>query len=407
MLRRSQTGITLFLFLFLFLFTFCASSSMAQSLVYEGSEGFGKGKHIVLIANDHEYRSEQTCPALAKILANHYGFRCTVLFGLDKDGFIKAGAADVPGLKALKDADMLFFFTRFMNLKDEQADLLVEYFERGGPVVGVRTSTHCFNGQQGKWEILNFNYTGQDYSGGLGKQIFGNTWEKVNGQSHYGSNHQMGSRIIPVATAANHPILTGITRIHAYSGAYKSQPPEDATPLLDVQVLSTFHASDEIHPDRPIVNAGWTRDSYVAPSGTKKKARVVYTSFGASEDMLDQDARRFLVNSCLWAGGWEENITPDLNVEIVGEYEPTPYNNGSFYYEGVKPLDLAGWESRIMPASAAIAGVADPAKARRNLGMLANRPELKAKLAIKYPELYGPDAKLPPEPKKAKDTSGN
>ena len=118
---------------------------MAQSLVYEGSEGFGKGKHIVLIANDHEYRSEQTCPALAKILANHYGFRCTVLFGLDKDGFIKAGAADVPGLKALKDADMLFFFTRFMNLKDEQADLLVEYFERGGPVVGVRTSTHCFN----------------------------------------------------------------------------------------------------------------------------------------------------------------------------------------------------------------------------------------------------------------------
>ena len=148
---------------------------MAQSLVYKGSEGFGKGKHIVLIANDHEYRSEQNCPTLAKILAKHYGFRCTVLFGLDEDGVIKSGAADLPGLEALKDADMLFFFTRFMNLKDEQANLLVEYFEHGGPVVGVRTSTHCFNGQRGKWAKLNYNYAGEDYIGGLGKQVLGNT----------------------------------------------------------------------------------------------------------------------------------------------------------------------------------------------------------------------------------------
>jgi len=34
----------------------------------------------------------------------------------------------MPGLEALKDADLLFFFTRFMNLKDEQVDLLVDSF---------------------------------------------------------------------------------------------------------------------------------------------------------------------------------------------------------------------------------------------------------------------------------------
>ena len=277
------------------------SPTMAGSLVYEGSERLGKGKHIVFLANDREYRSEQTCPLLAKILAKHHGFRCTVLFGLNAEGEIEAGASNVPGLAALEDADMLFFFTRFMNLPDEQAGLLVDYFERGGPAVGVRTSTHCFNGQKGKWEKLNFNYRGEDYRGGLGEQVFGNTWDKGRGQSHYGSNHNMGSRITPIATAAGHPILTGVKQIHAYSGAYKSQPPSDAQPLLEVQVLSTFDPSDKINTAKPIVNAGWTRDWYVAPSGAKKNARIVYASFGASEDLLSEDGRRFLANACMWA----------------------------------------------------------------------------------------------------------
>jgi hypothetical protein len=33
-------------------------------LVYEGEAGPGQGKHIVLIASDHEYRSEEALPAL-------------------------------------------------------------------------------------------------------------------------------------------------------------------------------------------------------------------------------------------------------------------------------------------------------------------------------------------------------
>ena len=323
-----------------------------ESLVYEGGDGFGKGKHIVFMANDHEYRSEQTCPELAKMMAKHYGFRCTVLFGVDDDGNIKPGAKAVPGMEALKDADMLFFFTRFMSLPDQEADMLVDYFERGGPVVGVRTSTHCFNGQKGKWEKLNYNYKKDDYNGGLGKQVFGNTWEKELGQSHYGSNHQMGSTITPVSSATDHPILRGVEKIHAYSGAYKSQPPADANPLLEVQVLNTFGPSDDINTEKPLVNAGWTRDSYVAPSGEKKDARVVYASFGASEDLLSEDTRRFLTNACLWAGGWEDAITADLDVSIVGDYTPSPYTSNAYYYAGVKPLDLVGFDSSIMPATA-------------------------------------------------------
>ncbi len=59
-----------------------------QWVVYAGGDGPGKGKHIVLISGDEEYRSEEGLPQLAKILAKHHGFQCTVLFALGKDGTI-------------------------------------------------------------------------------------------------------------------------------------------------------------------------------------------------------------------------------------------------------------------------------------------------------------------------------
>lgn len=352
--------------------------SAAEPLVYEGAEGPGVGKHIVFIANDHEYRSEETCPALARILAKHHGYKCTVLFGLDEDGFIQAGSAPVPGLEALKDADLLVLFARFMNLPDEQVDLLVDYFERGGPVVGLRTSTHPFNGQKGKWAKLNYTYDGDDYRGGLGEQIFGNTWHKERGQSHYGGNHTNGGRLSAAPGAETHHILTGVEAFHGYSGAYISQPPADATPLLQVQVLDTFGPEGENLPDKPIVNAGWARDHYTAPSGAKKDARVVYTSYGASEDLLDEGGRRFLVNACLWALGQEEAITADLDVSFVGDFRPSPYRGNAFSREGVKPADLAGWESAIMPDDAKMSGLEDVPENQisRVKRVLEVRPEL-------------------------------
>ncbi|MEC8690915.1 MAG: hypothetical protein VX016_05100 [Verrucomicrobiota bacterium] len=55
-------------------------------LNYSGSDGPGKGKHVVLIAAEQEYRSEQSMPMLAKVLSNHHGFDCTVLFSVNEKG---------------------------------------------------------------------------------------------------------------------------------------------------------------------------------------------------------------------------------------------------------------------------------------------------------------------------------
>ncbi len=332
---------------------------IAEPLVYEGAEGPGKGQHIVFVANDHEYRSEQTCPLLAKILAKHYGFKCTVLFGINAEGFIEPGAKNLPGLEILPDADLLVFYTRFLNLPDEQVDHLVDYFERGGPVVALRTSSHAFNGQKGKWAKLNFNYQGKDYPGGLGKQILGNTWAKT-GQQHYGDNHVTACRITPAESGVGHAILAGVRSIHAFSGAYSSPVPDGATSLLDLQVLTTFWPSESYDTEKPIVTAAWVRDSYVAPSGEEKKARVMYTSIGASEDFLDEDARRLLVNGCFWALGREEIIKPYLNVSIVGGFSPSPYATSVLYSEGVLPTDLSAWDSQIMPTGKTLRGLKNP-----------------------------------------------
>ena len=374
---------------------FSCASCFGQSLVYEGDNGIGNGKHIVFIANDHEYRSEQTCPAMAKILARRFGFKCTVLFGIDENGKIKAGDAPIPGIGVLENADLLFFFTRFMKLPDDQVDQLVGYFERGGPAVGIRTSTHCFNGQEGKWSKLNFNYEGDDYRGGLGEQVFGNTWHRERGQSHYGANHQKGSLVVPVSSAADHPILSGVEPIHSWCGAYKSRPPTDSTELLNVQVLTGLAPGSKADSRKPPVSAGWTRDFYVAPSGAKKEARIAYLSFGASEDLLDENARRCLVNSCLWAVGFENKIKPNLNVDLVGGYAPSPFSMGAFFYKGVAPSELSQWDSQVMPAGKELAGVTNPKMVRIVEKVIAQRPELKAKLMKLYPDLYGPSVKNP------------
>src|SRR6202000_191209 len=91
-------------------------------IVFPGGEGPGKGKHIVLVSGDDEYRSEEALPQLAKILSTHHGFKCTVLFAIDpKTGDIKPDLqTNIPGLEALKTADLCVLFLGFRHLPHEQ-----------------------------------------------------------------------------------------------------------------------------------------------------------------------------------------------------------------------------------------------------------------------------------------------
>lgn len=74
----------------------------AESVVFEGKSGAGSGKHVVFLTGDEEYRSEEGLVQVAKILAVHHGFKCTVLFSLDS-----AGVIDPTASHSLAGADAL------------------------------------------------------------------------------------------------------------------------------------------------------------------------------------------------------------------------------------------------------------------------------------------------------------
>src|SRR5215207_5809109 len=125
-----------------------SATAFAQNpnlVVYDGGRGPGSGKHIVLLAGDHEYRSEESLPALARILARHYGFKCSVFFTTDpQTGFIDPDSSHISGLEALRTADLLVVFLRFKDFPDNQMQHIVDYMDRVGPIVGFRTATHAF-----------------------------------------------------------------------------------------------------------------------------------------------------------------------------------------------------------------------------------------------------------------------
>src|ERR1700693_1990836 len=85
-----------------------AANSLPGSITYPAKEGPGKGKHIVFISGDEEYRSEQGLPMLAKILSQRHGFECTVLFAINDDGTINPDNQEsLPGAAALDSADAI------------------------------------------------------------------------------------------------------------------------------------------------------------------------------------------------------------------------------------------------------------------------------------------------------------
>jgi hypothetical protein len=54
-----------------------------------------------------------------------------------------------------------------------------------------------------------------------------------------------------------------------------------------------------------------------------------------------------LVNATFWTLGMDTAITPDLNIDFVGPFNPVTFSFDG-YRRGVRPSDLAGWDSPIM-----------------------------------------------------------
>lgn len=309
-------------------------------VVYQGSNGPGAGKHIVLLSGDEEYRSEESMPALGQILAKQHGFKCTVLFAINPEtGEIDPEyGGNIPGMQALETADLMILCLRFRDLPDEQMQHFVDYVNSGRPIMGLRTATHAFNIKQGDAKFKSWSFNSNEWEGGFGRQVLGETWI-----SHHGKHKQQATRGVPAPGEEDHPILRGIQpgEIWGPTDVYgvRLPLPGDGQPIVLGQVLTGMGYDDppvEGKLNDPMMPVAWTK-SYTGESG--KTSRVFTTTMGSSTDLEAVGVRRMLINAVYWCLGMDDQIAPDLNVEFVGEFKPTKYGFGGFQ-RGLKPSDF-------------------------------------------------------------------
>ncbi len=321
----------------------CGSRTLAhpvpenpQWLTYPGGDGPGKGKHIVLIAADQEYRSEQAMPMMAKILSVRHGFDCTVLFGVNERGEVdptmpvypeKGKEAEfrphhIPGLEHLASADLVVFFTRLLTLPKPELEHIVKYVDSGKPIIALRTANHGFNvplpyklnGKQVRW----------------GEDVLGGTF-----LNHHGRWMADSTRGRIVEEQKRHPVLAGVTDIWGDSDVYRTYQegtslPPGCTALVWGQPLLGRRSDDPLNEELEPLPVAWVK--HWQTSGGKT-ARVFHSTMGSATDLKSAGLRRLIINAAFWGMGLEAAISATRSVEIVGDYRPL---GSGFDYPGLR-----------------------------------------------------------------------
>ena len=233
------------------------SAEMPDRLIFEPTDAIANGKHVVLISGDEEYRSEETCPMLAKILARRHGFKCTVLFAIDREtGYINPHQIDnIPGTDVVAEADVVLLATRWRTLPDEQLAPIYDYLESGKPIAAIRTATHAFkSGDYGDYDWSHF-----------GRDVIGEDW-----LSHHGKHKVQGGRAVFVKETKQHPVLQNIYRFDTASDIYGIKHLDQAAATILLRGAVTV-ALDPAAPlvdgekNDPMMPLAWLK-SYPTPS---------------------------------------------------------------------------------------------------------------------------------------------
>ena len=312
---------------------------------------------IVLVSGDEEYRSEEALPQLAKILNQHHGFNCKVLFSQDPNhpGIIDPNeTTHIPGLEALDEADLLILFTRFRDLPDEQMQHFLKFIQAGKPIIGIRTATHAFKiiDTTSNWQHWGNYYNGEktEWAGGFGRKVLGVNWH-----SHHGHHKHQSTRGLFADEMKSHPLLNGIGHgdIWGSTDVYgvPLPLPGDAQPILlglvvnrsgdfnqedlfygmkptDSEIATSNPANKNVeNPNDPMMPIVWSK-SYQVENG--KKGSAITSTIGASVDILNEPLRRLFVNAVYHL--LELPVPDSANVKLVGDFTPTQFQFHSDEY---------------------------------------------------------------------------
>ncbi|MFD3002457.1 ThuA domain-containing protein [Pontibacter toksunensis] len=278
--------------LFLCLLVQCTLYSCAQTT---GSSTNPEKPLVVFVTGDHEYSSEGTMPLIAEELEKNYGMRTIVL----KSSPDHTSEENIPGLEALKEADLAVFFLRWRRLPADQVKLIEDYLKTGKPVIGFRTSTHAFNYPKGH-ELEKWNAFGEFALNSPPG------WGGKANHTHYG--HESSTDVTVIPEAADNPILTGVDKnFHADSWLYTVLPDY---PTKGSEWLLMGHA---VNPDKAAI------DHPVAWTGTNSYGGKVFTTtLGHPGDFEQEPFQRLVINAIHWGAGkpvpqnWAGKIAMDV-----------------------------------------------------------------------------------------------
>ncbi|MFM1748827.1 MAG: hypothetical protein RLZZ188_2493 [Verrucomicrobiota bacterium] len=323
-----------------------AAQAAAPSLTFTPPAGApANGKHVVLLSGDEEYRSEEALPMLAKILSQRHGFRCTVLFPLDPDGTINPeNQRSLAGSAALDTADAIVMSLRFRNWLEADMARFVAAFNRGVPIIALRTSTHAFNIPAGGPHSQYSWNSRAPWPGGFGKHVLGETWI-----SHWGRHKFEATRGVAEPAHAADPILRGVKDVFGDSDVYEAYPPADARILMRGLVLKGMNPGDapadhakpratDKQPqgvNSPAMPIAWTR---LFRNEAGKENRIFTTTLGAATDLVNEGSRRLVVNAVFWGLGLDVPAAAD--VRFVDPFNPKPYGFKGYRYR-LTPDDYA------------------------------------------------------------------
>ncbi len=204
---------------------------------------------IHLIGVGGGYKPDVSLQDFKKHLEDRYRVECTASLGKN--------TKKLDNLDALKSADVLFLFSHRLNLPEEQMAIIRDHWEKGKPIVALRTASHGF--QQADNEIFDKKVLGGDYKG-------------------YGAGP---FKAVAAKDQAEHAILKGVAPIVSRSYYNNGKLADDAVVLQVVE-------SDK-QTSRPVT---WAH--------TYKGGRTVYSSMGVPEDFQDENFKRLLTNAIFW-----------------------------------------------------------------------------------------------------------
>lgn len=255
----------------------CCMASYAQT----DKKTKSKKPLVVFVTGEHEYSSESTMPLLAAELEKNYGMRTIVLKAFPDQN----AEENIPGLEALKNADLAVFFLRWRRLPADQLKFIDDYVNSGKPVMGFRTSTHSFNYPKGD-PLETWN--------AFGERAFGSPpgWGGAAKHTHYG--HESSTDVSVIPEAATNPILKGVDKnFHVKSWLYHVLPDYPAKGSTWLLMGKSVNPNTPTAIDNPVA---WTWQ-------TATGGKTFFTTLGHPEDFQLESVQRLTVNAIHWTLG--------------------------------------------------------------------------------------------------------